>query len=298
VQSAREAARRMQCGNNLKQVGIALLNHENAKQQMPSGAMGWNSDRSSWLAHTAFFQILPYLEQVSEFARIDLEKRWMDPPNNEMYSMQVATYQCPSDDASGRELAFQTYSWISHYPRSNYALCFGPYWKYPPGEPMPQQPQDGDYENHGAFRYERGRRMSEFDDGTSHTVGVSEQLAGKDDDFSDGAADFRGMWTHAFAGAVYLHRNTPNSSVPDGLRDYQCPPNVPPDMPCAIVGAIQGDPDVAIHITARSRHPGGVNAVFIDGHVAFCQDSIDLAVWKALATIDNPENNEAGLELH
>ena len=86
------------------------------------------------------------------------------------------------------------------------------------------------------------------------------------------------------AGSTYLHVNTPNSSVPDCTRDYSCPN--PPSLrvaPCDI-----SCPFPYVN-AARSYHPGGVNVVFVDGHVDFYSDSVDLTLWQALATIDGGE---------
>ena len=76
---------------------------------------------------------------------------------------------------------------------------------------------------------------------------------------------------------MYTHGITPNSSIADELFSGYCPP---PDIypPCV---------DVPVYIGvagARSYHPGGVNVVYVDGHVEFKSDNIDLLVWQALAT--------------
>jgi len=288
VQSAREAARSMSCTNNLKQIGLALLNHENAHDEFPAGAMGWNSAGTTWVGHTAFFMILPYLEQGSTYRNVDLETRAMDPPNATVLNTQIAPYHCPSDNAAGRTLG----DWFS---RSNYVLNYGPTFKYPPGAVMPQagspsRPRS-DLENGGAFRDEIARTLREFKDGTSKTAMVSEVRAGQVDELPY-PADVRGTWGFNFGGSYYTHFATPNSSVPDETRQEWCDPNsgaFEQVAPCVVMPPHNGDPDVVMRFVARSRHPGGVKVLFADGHVRFVSDSISLDTWQAMSTIDGKE---------
>jgi len=286
VQAAREAARRTQCNNNQKQIGIALANHENSYSKFPAGANGWNEQGSQWLGHTAFAQILPYLEQAEIKDLIVPDRRWIDSANMVIgfAKLQPQVYMCPSDvEVRGRALH-------GSHGRANYVLCFGKDWVFPP--PMPvYQPQNrppgadpDDLENGGAFRYESGRLMRDFRDGTSNTATVSEVRDGADDEYAANGnpADYRGVWFWPFVGAMYLHKETPNSSVEDCIRWYQCP-----DLPQQVAPCNANCNEQEANSAARSYHPGGVNTLFGDGHVTFISDSIDLATWQSLATIDD-----------
>jgi len=286
VQAAREAARRALCSNNLKQIGLALSNHENATGRFPSGATGWNKVGTYWTGHTAFFQILPYLEEDMVLDKLDPETRFIYPPNLETGADQLAVYQCPSDNAEGRVLRL-IHAWAeTRHSRSNYVLCFGKLYQWPPDVPWPEERDSGgpnrpqeELENGGPFRYEVGRKIKQFVDGTSKTIVVSENIAGQDDDSADGPYDFHGVWSWPFWGSFYLHLKTPNTSALDDFGACGSPPVVP----CGPRNHPY-PPEVA----ARSRHPGdpgGVNALFCDGHVAFYSDSIDLFVWQDLATL-------------
>jgi len=116
-------------------------------------------------------------------------------------------------------------------------------------------------------------------DGTSSTVMDSELIAGQDGP----PRDCRGFWIQVFAGAsMYTHGLTPNSTAAAEIVFGCCPgPGVPP--PCV-------ESPVYIGVAAaRSYHPGGVNATFVDGHVQFKSESIDLPPWQALASIDGGE---------
>jgi prepilin-type N-terminal cleavage/methylation domain-containing protein/prepilin-type processing-associated H-X9-DG protein len=291
VQAAREAARRAQCVNNQKQLALALLNFESDYQKFPEGHMGWNKVGNQWLAHTTLLLALPYLEMKEVHARYDLEKRWVDPANQDLGEPQIPMYQCPSDDSAGRTyfLDDTTSGLRYHMSRSNYAVSLGTTTMFPVAATHPQWPStigrpDHELNTDGAYRLEVGRRIQEFRDGTSHTIAGSELRAGRDDEqsFADSKSDHRGLWAMGFmGGAIYLHRNTPNSSVPDGLRGHKC------DQEAALCDIVSFDNDE--HITARSWHPGGVNAFFVDGHVQFYTDDVDLPVWQALATYQGGE---------
>ena len=127
-----------------------------------------------------------------------------------------------------------------------------------------------------------GRKLSEFRDSLSNTILASELCADQDD--RTGHAR-RGIWAFPFMGsAIYLHRDTPNTSVPDCMAGQQCGDPALVTAPCNSACTYQGS-----YTAARSYHPGGVNAILGDGSVTFYDDGIDLAVWQALATLDGGE---------
>ena len=285
VQAAREAARRIQCTNNQKQIGLAILNFENTEGNLPAGALGWNEAENDWTGITAFVQIMPFMEQGKAYAQTDRDRYWYRGYTEPIAGLQFSEYQCPSDTAKGRALFM-----ARKYSRSSYVLSFGKLWHYPPASGGPQNQSTGrsnrpdeELEGWGTFRYDRGRKMREYTDGTSTTVAVSELRAGSPDQGFPNV-DIRGLWTEAFQGAIYLHINTPNSSVPDGVRSYSCPnPSSLRVSPCTVVSAPY------VNNAARSYHSGGVNVLFVDGHVQFYDDGVDLVLWQALATINGGE---------
>ena len=287
VQAAREAARRSSCVNNLKQIGLAIANFESVNKRFPAGNKGWNKAGSWWLGHTVFFQILPFIEDVSLEGGYDPEVRWMNVPNGALLTHQIPIYQCPSDESTGR-LAFGM-------SRSNYAACFGSTQIHSPDFPMAQlsspNHQESDYENDGPFRMHVGRELRKFTDGTSHTVIASEVITGVGDEpESNNALDLRGCWGFPYVGSIYLHSRTPNSSIPDALRIWFCSPVAQASRvnPCES-DSLPSDRHVFENIAARSQHMGGVNVTFADGHVDFYVDEVDLALWQAISTIDGGE---------
>ena len=140
-------------------------------------------------------------------------------------------------------------------------------WQNAIGHLSPMQ-RDG-----GVFYINSWLKIAEMVDGTSHTAMVSEIRAVKD------TADGRGMM-HYPEGPSYHHNYTPNSLIDDRFRTTWCVSE--PDAPCIGTFAAWNQRDMLV--TARSRHPGGVNLLLGDGSVNFVSETIDLAIWQALST--------------
>ncbi len=196
VQAAREAARRTQCTNNLKQIGLAMHNFESFKKRLPSAAVGFKPQVCNeqhiwmcWLGHTAQFQILPYVEQENVGDRIVWDRRWIDPANAGVASAIIPTYCCPSDDSLGRIMVDYGRT-NGGFSRSNYNVCAGTETLLPSIPPenlsfqgtKPSKRGNLDLRTDGAFYFETGRKFAEFDDGLSNTVLASEILAGRVDE--------------------------------------------------------------------------------------------------------------------
>ncbi len=103
VRFAREAARRSQCGNNLKQIGLALHNYHDEYGAFPPA---YTVDANGKPLHSWRTLILPYLEQASLYEKIDLTKPWDDPANQFARDTKVCTYQCPSADTPEGKTAY------------------------------------------------------------------------------------------------------------------------------------------------------------------------------------------------
>jgi len=291
VQAAREAARRIQCINNMKQLGLALLNYHDTFGVLPVGQYGHNNlppPQTGNPGHTALTMILPFHEQINAFENYDFSVGQNHSPNNDVTPIRIPVYQCPTDDSGDRKAFVDS----MYFSRSNLAVCFG-------SNTMATRAGGAlyvlsvDLTTDGAFQVGGGphkdsiRKLTHIQDGTSNTVLASEVLSGKVDVRpSSRIWDARGLWAWSGMGAhAYTHRNTPNSSVGDAMwnnpgSDVSCTDM--PDMPCDNSHGTQHD---EFHAAARSRHPGGVNAVFADGHVIFASETIELVTWQRLAAI-------------
>jgi prepilin-type processing-associated H-X9-DG protein len=302
VQSAREAARRAQCENNLKQIGLALHNYEASYKSFP---LNWRSPRTDpdrgypWVIggrpYSALTRLLPYLEQQPLFASINFNVEtfpvddWTAfpfPQNRTAFMTNLAGYLCPSDGASSPSPYGCNY-------RGNYGVG--------PRILTTQETYDS---GNGFYKFPGVLGPQSFPDGLSHTVAYSERLRGTGEggglfparDFGnilvamkciDRDADYalkccqlaaaRGFPAYRTAGftwfygdfgcAAYSHAQEPNGRIPD---------------------AVAGGPWFGI-ATARSLHPGGVNSLMADGSVRFVKESIARQVWRGLGTRNGDE---------
>jgi len=306
VQAAREAARRMSCSNNLKQVGLAMHNYNDTFQILPKPGFhnrdiivnaSSSSSSQSWAV-----AILPYLEQQAIYDQYDFSNRggtrgFRDNPNNLLLgSRPIATYVCPSDGGR-KELLSLSSTWTfpdgtagglargnygvncgagSAFSRTDYRIRRerGPFHFGGSGNPSPGEPF--------------GATFAEIRDGLSNTILAGEILAG------DVRNDIRGAWM--YASSCYISGGEPSYRAdrllvtPNGnaLDDRQM------DRPgtCGYVG----EPDRHMRCvaggsrgfqTSRSRHPGGVQVVLCDGSVRFINESIPLDIWRALLAMQD-----------
>ncbi|MBN2296242.1 MAG: DUF1559 domain-containing protein [Pirellulales bacterium] len=294
VQAAREAARRMQCSNNLKQIGVALHGFESQSGEFPPGTM--TTKRFSYIyphQWTYFlYNLLPFLEQDSyadalHATKYDLQNPWVAANEWAAVSgISLPGYLCPSDGVSG--LMAYTPADSPGFPtglqlaKSNYLGIFSGL-----------NDGDGYYGTDPAikavFGYGKGTTLAGITDGTSNTMAVAEYLKGI------GSGDQRGgMYTDRAACQHLFVTLGPNSTQPDIIINwspYFCPPqhNRPTEnLPC-----FPGTDD-EMYASPRSRHPGGVNVVFCDGSVHFIENDIDITTWRHLGWIadGNTTNND------
>jgi prepilin-type N-terminal cleavage/methylation domain-containing protein/prepilin-type processing-associated H-X9-DG protein len=267
VQQAREAARRSQCKNSLKQIGLALHSYHDSLQVLPPGAIQVfetnAQNEATWIS-----MILPYIDQTALYNRANWSSCFgctagPGNPSWEITTQMIPMMVCPSD----RQVDLA----LGAYRRGNYVANSGI-------GPLRSLTMALDPTRiSGPFTMNSRTRMADFLDGTSNTVLASELIKVPGN-------DFRGVM-HYPEGSMYMHDRTPNSSVPDQFRTSLCISD--PRAPC--IGTYTAYNNRSIVLSARSQHAGGVHILLADGSVRFASDNLDLSIWKGIATYDKYE---------
>lgn len=310
IQSAREASRRAACKNNLRQLGVAVLNYVSAREHFPSlGA----TPQTSFSIHA---QCLPYLDQMKMFKMIDFAEPLMlgggggmtVNPIHAVASQQVVpAFLCPSDNGDPHFSGYLTYpddeSKSDKVPKSagtNYVVC---------GGSGTETNYDLRYPSDGMFWADSAVRPGEICDGTSHTMLMSECLLGLGRDTRGPSPESSTRQMAKQCSKYKLNEDEPglegvtNPDLLDilaganywqGIRGaawiwgrdsmttfsaYMTPNDPSPDFLARATG----------FFAARSSHPGGVHILLADGSVHFISDLVELSVWRALSTRNGGE---------
>ena len=314
VQMAREAARRMSCTNNLKQITLALHNFHDSHKEYPDGCPsktcpGYESISASMYRWGALAMLTPYMEQFNVYKSLNLDVPLyghtgssfgggygVHPDNQVPVSQEIGFFYCPSDRGEKIEQEFGA---------TNYMGCWGR------GAPTSNGTAVADTD--GLFTRGRGLRFADMVDGTSNTAAFSESLLPAEGYYSQTPllslptftltqqnkdlvmvnASSRGdpLLTEEFCtqfGQSVARNTLRTRRWADGFYWYTAyyhwwGPNSPiPD--CA-----KSRPMRALWQMARSRHPGGANVSFVDGSVHFVSETVDLDTWRALGSRNGGE---------
>jgi prepilin-type N-terminal cleavage/methylation domain-containing protein/prepilin-type processing-associated H-X9-DG protein len=273
VQAAREAARRMQCSNNIKQAVLGLQLYHEQKGFFPAGVSGTAPSRAfvTWSGY-----LLPFLEaeNVSQFYDPSSE---YGGKNVIVFRTKIQTYCCPSDNADREGRYDKMTNGIRSaigYARSNIVGCFGVDSAVSEASPTGRRAL---FDVAWTVGEKKARTVADITDGTSNTVAVSEMISGP-----NGSSDIRGEWWMD-GGCHYEHLYNPNypgDSYPDWMSAYNyCDTS-------KVYCTYYPNSHWAMRFSASSYHPGGVNVGLVDGSVRFASEVINLAVWQAAASID------------
>jgi prepilin-type N-terminal cleavage/methylation domain-containing protein len=307
IQAAREAARRSQCVNNLKQIALGIQNYADTHKKLPAycyRALGPpDGGNSHWEGFSVHTMILPYMEQQAvwdEFQRLyatspDIGDTWRTGTMAELRRMDVPPYRCPSD-------GIQRFG--AESGNNNYPISTGPQWAlWGAGSQL------------GVFSRDFERSFADIADGLSNTIMIGEQLLGDNDGgrFSTGdvvraipnvgmgnfptAAMVTQYAQNCMAGRGNHHSHSgrewisalPNQSIFNTVAppNWQWPDGLPSGSCQDCVGC--GWMDSNGIFPARSKHPGGVNHALADGSVRFISGDVELTTYQALGSREGGE---------
>ncbi len=290
IQAARESARRTQCTNKMRQLGIALQNYHDTYKRFPIGSQGNNLDNATLLhsggpIRLAFAIFLfPFIEEGTLFQRYDFTNSTLNQATvaNSPFAVSQPCYTCPSDEPQQCTLCDQGNS-VDF--KGNYGVNWGP-WTFDcqfvdsatqtRANKCTADSRVAARLHNAPFHIQYGAKMSQITDGTSKTLAMMEmvqipQLT---------ACDRRGrIWNDDFGCYQITARYTPNSGSNDSSA---CEDR--PNYHCVDSTDVQEG-----RIMSRSRHPGGVNVTMCDASVHFVSDSVSLLAWQASSTMAGGE---------
>ena len=266
VQAAREAARRAQCTNNLKQLGLAAHNYLSVHETFPQGGYFNPSIPSTPWDKGPFVGLSQYLEQGTVFNAFNASLRYTDIANTTILTAKLAALQCPSDTLiqSPPISTSATYNWPAAgitIARTNYMANAG-LWNSPAIGPNPfTDPNFSQYKANatGVIFLYSATRIADITDGTNNTFLFGEGTYGRltGSDLSGCRWWMAGNYGDTMLNAMY----PPNTKVPASTID---------------VDANKATTTYGVYrMAASSNHPGGVNYAFADGSVRFIKDTVD-----------------------
>jgi prepilin-type N-terminal cleavage/methylation domain-containing protein/prepilin-type processing-associated H-X9-DG protein len=307
VQKVREAAARMKCQNNLKQIALANMNYESTNQKFLPGVSRTGCCWGTWM-----IPILPYVEQENLFkiyvnfgGNDTTGSRYSGGVNGQVARTRLSTFLCPSDTPKNWNNGSLTmHNYVLNAGNTNFyqvstpvgctggsttgangCVTFGgaPFGWYEDPATLAAG-GDASPPAYGSASPElargRARTFADVTDGTSNTLCASEVIQGP-----RGGDDIRGFaWWGG--GAGFVTYQTPNNpAATDVMTGGGCGPNTVAGYPCTTTST-STLPRMQL---ARSRHTNGVNAAMCDGSVRFFSNNVSLVVWRALGTAQGGE---------
>jgi prepilin-type N-terminal cleavage/methylation domain-containing protein/prepilin-type processing-associated H-X9-DG protein len=314
IQAAREAARRSQCANNMKQIGLGILNFETSNRALPPGA--FLGEGSAWTAY-----LLPFIEEGNAFAGLTIgetkqgnyqwgsQQEYSDVTalgpyfqNIKLVETVIPTYRCPSAGLfeHHRDLSFDHYWVMQRVPASYLGVVSGlqqrqhPIWrmriqKYPPQNPAYEGVDGVLVGIHKDEDVGYGRiPLRKVLDGTSKTAMVGEALHDTETEEAwgqNGEPEEGNRKDHWFGGSDDID-TVPFCDLSEFLGSTGVPMNLQttPAENQAKCASPQSPECQALQLSFGSAHSGFVQMAFVDGHVESVADDIDLKVWSDYGT--------------
>lgn len=292
VQAARESARRSQCLNNMRQLGIGGQMYHDAHGHLMTGT--YSCCWGTWQV-----DMLPFIEQAPLHARVNTKDRFiMGSPssytstdNLVISTTHLPAMTCPSDEPQTASEVFNVtyHNYVGNFGNTNHlGLDIPGVGGANPivfrGAPLPATEWKGENIPPDSIKVTRFRQIT---DGLSNTLLFSEATQGR----SGETLDLRGFswwgWAAGFETSL-----TPNTNSPDRVQNIgYCNSQDPANPPC--VG--HSIPFNVMRSAARSRHPGGVHAVMCDASGKFVSDDVDELAWQAAGSTQGDELASVGL---
>jgi prepilin-type N-terminal cleavage/methylation domain-containing protein/prepilin-type processing-associated H-X9-DG protein len=285
VQKIREAANRMSCTNNLKQIGLALHNYHDTHGMLPPARM-------SMTELSIHSMILRFIEQDNVCNTMDMMMPYTDSMNQMAWSTVVKTFICPSD---------VTTSVPDGWASTSYRVNEGTSIAYGYGPSDPGGVNIGLPPPNGPFGPDSRTKFADITDGLSNTAFFSEHVTG---DFNNALVSDRADTFQAGTQPTTADQAMQDCAALDisnlatqGESNVGAPwvrgshsttsywHSAPPGSRSCIFGSMRA------MTTANSNHPGGVNVLFGDGGVRFVAYEINLATWRALGTFNGGKTN-------
>ena len=301
IQAAREAARRSQCVNNLKQLALALHNyHDTHGRFMPAaiwtqpGYPDGSFRHEDWGA-TWVTMLLPFFEQQGLYDMYDFNLPSDHVDNRPVTETVIPTYRCPSAEVLATVGPTTATDQVQgRYAKGNYAVRAG-------GRYTNENDGANGFDNRevrGLFTFRPcvSQNMSDIKDGTASTLMLSEILG------QPGAADCRGAWGRVGCNTFSPHTRsatlvaTPNVYAPGQTAYFDCPPYCGTNNPNSVSRSAEQTVcydcggDGTGGVAPRSMHPGGVNVAMADASTRFVSESINAETWFALSTTQGGES--------
>ena len=252
VQKVREAAARIKCQNNLKQIGLAAHGYHDANNRLPSGYLFRSNPAGNSLGHSWQLHLLPFLEQDNLFRQFDLNSAIWSPVNLTPRETLLPIFICPSDPKKVGDFVLMG---TERYAIGNYVGNFGP-----------GDMDDNADDRRGVFSRNSRTRMADITDGLSNTFFAGERINGP----------FLGNNTH---GVHVTYETTWAAAVREITEPTDDHPHMVLFQTVHLPNAYDSDDrDVS------APHPQGAQFLMGDGSVHFLRDKLDPAVYGALGT--------------